>query len=87
MGDDLEVSGRECVVALEAVGFDVVRKMAGATALRRGDRIAIVPDTIAVARVVLDRILDSADLTFEELVDLISEAPTMPDLGPALPAR
>lgn len=87
MQDNLAISGRECVIALTTVGFSVVRRTEGSTVLRRGDQLAIVPDTLVIANAVLDRILDVADLTIERLVFLISEAPTMRDLGSPLPAQ
>jgi hypothetical protein len=85
MVDELDISSTECVVALTELGFLIARRTAGTTVLRRGDQLAIVPDAVVLAHSVLERILETADLTFEELEELVAEAPTVPDLGPLLP--
>jgi hypothetical protein len=74
------ISGDECIAALCRVGFILRRRDDGWTVLERGRRVVVVPDTMVVARPVLDAILAETELTFGAFLRLLDDAPTIPDL-------
>ena len=67
------VSGRDCVKALSKAGFYFVRQKGSHMYLRRDDPFAqiSVPDHRELDRGTLKSILRQADITIEDLVDLL----------------
>jgi hypothetical protein len=78
--DCVNLSGAECVVALWQLGFRIVRREAGRTVLRRGQRLLVVPDVLELPSAVLDRIMDEADVSYSALLRVLEELPTLPEL-------
>lgn len=68
-----QVSGRECVRALEQVGFYISRQRGSHIIMRRDEPPArvVVPNHKTVKRGTLRAIIRQADLTVEEFVDLL----------------
>ena len=68
-----KISGRECVAALLKIGFYVRRQKGSHIILRRDDPYAqlVVPDHRELDRGTLRAIVRQADLSVEELVDLL----------------
>jgi predicted RNA binding protein YcfA (HicA-like mRNA interferase family) len=67
------VSGRECVRALERVGFYVDRQRGSHIVMKRDDPPArvVVPDHRELKRGTLRAIIRQAGLTVEEFVELL----------------
>jgi len=68
-----QVSGRECVRALERAGFYLKRQEGSHMILRRDNPFAqvVVPDHKELDRGTLRAILRQADITVEEFVKLL----------------
>jgi len=67
------VSGKNCIRALERVGFGVIRQVGSHVVLRRPDPFCqvVVPDHRTLDRGTLRSILRSAGLTPEKLRELL----------------
>lgn len=67
------ISSRECIHALEQVGFFVVRQKGSHVVMRRNDPFAqtVVPENKEMPIGTLRSILGDADLTVEEFVELL----------------
>jgi predicted RNA binding protein YcfA (HicA-like mRNA interferase family) len=67
------VSGRQCVKALEKVGFTVRRQTGSHLIVQRGDPYAqiVVPNHKALKRGLLRKIIKDAGLTVEQFVELL----------------
>ena len=67
------ISGRECVKALERVGFYVRRQEGSHMILRRDDPFAqvVVPDHKELDRGTLRAIIRQAGISVEELIELL----------------
>jgi predicted RNA binding protein YcfA (HicA-like mRNA interferase family) len=67
------ISGRECVRALEKVGFSVVRQRGSHIVMRRDDPFAqvVVPDHRELHTGTLRDIIRDAGLTIDEFIDLL----------------
>jgi hypothetical protein len=74
------LSGAECVVALGALGFVVIRSEPVGTILRRREQFVIVPDFLELPQSVLNRILTQTGLDYASLLASIDDLPTEPDL-------
>jgi beta-lactam-binding protein with PASTA domain len=86
------VSGAECVEALLQASFVVRSRSSAATTLERGPRVVVVPDVAMLTAEDVEAVLRDAGLAYEELLDLLSESPTDPDVqrastAPWRPAR
>ncbi len=79
--DTFTLSGSECVGALCALGFEVVRREEGRTILRTRGRIVIVPDLLVLPTTVLDAILASAEVSWLDIFRIVEEIPTEPELS------
>jgi predicted RNA binding protein YcfA (HicA-like mRNA interferase family) len=68
-----QVSGRECVTALQRFGFVVVRQRGSHIILRRDDPFAqlVVPDHKQLDRGTLRSILRQAEISIEEFVSVL----------------
>lgn len=62
------LSGKDCVSALVALGFEIRHAGKGTTMLRRGSRIVMVPHVEALTDDLLEAIARSAGVTKTELV-------------------
>ncbi len=78
--DTFAVSGAECVIALCQMGFEVARREPGRTLLRRASSIVLVPDLLVLPSVLLDRILEGADVSYAALFAAIEDLQTQPEL-------
>jgi hypothetical protein len=78
--DHFEVSGAECVIALSALGFVVVRRNPGQTILRRKGQFVLVPDYLRLPRPILTQIVTDAGLDYASLFATMDELPTETDL-------
>ena len=69
------VSGRECIKALERVGFQIIRQKGSHISLIRTDPFAqvVVPDHKELDRGTLRSILRQAGITPEEFVELLKK--------------
>ncbi|MCL4237010.1 MAG: type II toxin-antitoxin system HicA family toxin [Anaerolineae bacterium] len=67
------VSGRQCVKALEKVGFTVRRRTGSHLIAQRGDPYAqiVVPNHRTLKHGLLRKIIKDAGLTVEEFVELL----------------
>jgi predicted RNA binding protein YcfA (HicA-like mRNA interferase family) len=67
------ISGRECVRALERVGFSVIRQKGSHIIMRRADPFAqvTVPDHRELHTGTLRDIIRDAGLTVDEFMDLL----------------
>jgi len=67
------ISGRECVKALQRVGFHIRRQEGSHIILRRDDPFAqvVVPDHKELDRGTLRAIIRQAGLSVEELIELL----------------
>jgi hypothetical protein len=79
--DTFALSGAECVVALCALGFAVVRRQPGGTILREGSHLVVVPDLLILPGHVLDTIIASADVSYASLLGAVEDLPTQPELS------
>jgi len=70
-----QISGRECVAALERAGFVRRRKTGSHIILRRDGPFCqvVVPDHTALDRGTLRAIIRQAGLSVDEFVDLLKE--------------
>jgi hypothetical protein len=75
-----EISGAECVIALSALGFVVVRRQPGRTLLQRKGQLVFVPDYLKLPGPVLTKIVTEAGLDYASLFAAMDELPTEPDL-------
>ena len=68
-----QVSGRECVAALQRLDFVIVRQRGSHIILRRNDPFAqlVVPDHKQLDRGTLRSILRQADVSVEEFVAVL----------------
>jgi predicted RNA binding protein YcfA (HicA-like mRNA interferase family) len=68
-----QVSGRECVRALEKVGFYVMRQRGSHIIMVRDepDAQVVVPNHRQIAKGTLRTIIRDADLTVDEFLDLL----------------
>lgn len=74
------VSGAECVDALVSAGFAVRSRSGDTTLLVKGGRSVVVRGADLLMPDELLSILREAGLAYSDFVDLLSEAPTDPDL-------
>lgn len=87
------VSGAECVAALAAAGFRVSTRDGDLSVLRKESRTVSVRDTGMLTPDELLYVIREAGLAYSDFLDLLSEAPTDPDvhrppsLRPAARAR
>ncbi|MBZ0302825.1 MAG: type II toxin-antitoxin system HicA family toxin [Anaerolineae bacterium] len=67
------ISGRECMRALEKVGFVAIRQKGSHVFMRRDDPFAqtVVPDHSEIRRGTLRNILRQAGLTVDEFIALL----------------
>lgn len=75
------LSGAECVVALSALGFEIVRREPGRTIMRTRGRIVVIPDLLVLPSTMLDAILASAEVSALEFFRYVEEMPTEPELA------
>ena len=68
-----QVSGRECIAALQRLGFVTVRQRGSHIILRRNDPFAqlVVPDHKQLDRGTLRSILRQADVSVEEFISAL----------------
>ncbi|MFB8792270.1 MAG: type II toxin-antitoxin system HicA family toxin [Potamolinea sp.] len=68
-----QVSGRECVKALEKVGFSLVRQRGSHMILCRDEpfNLVVVPDHQELAKGTLRAIIRDADLSVDEFLELL----------------
>lgn len=74
------VSGAECVEALLLARFVVRSRSDSAFVLERESRVVVVPDVPMLTPEDLATLLRDAGLPYEDLLDLLSESPTDPDV-------
>jgi hypothetical protein len=74
------ISGADCVEALVLGGFTVRSRSDSATILERGLRVVVVPDVAMLAPEDMETLLRDAGLAYDDLLDLVSESPTDPDV-------
>ena len=74
------VSGFECVDALILAGFAIRSRSDSATTLERDLRVVVVPDVAMLTPEDLAALLRDAGIAYDELLDLLSETPTDPDV-------
>jgi hypothetical protein len=79
--DTFALSGAECVLALCALGFTVVRRQPGGTILRAGSHVLVVPDMLILPTRVLDTIIADADVSYSTLLGAVEDLPTEPELS------
>lgn len=61
-------------------GFSVRSRSDSATILERGLRVVVVPDVAMLAPEEMEVLLRDAGLAYDDLLDLVSESPTDPDV-------
>jgi len=84
----IAVSGVECIAALTQAGFRPLRRTDDATTLRRGGREVVVPHAAILSPEELVAVIQAAGFGYGDFLDLLSEAPTDPDvLGTLRPKR
>ena len=68
-----QISGRECVNALQKAGFYIVRQSGSHIVMRRDDPRArtVVPNHKTLKKGMLSSIISDAGLTVEEFIDLL----------------
>ncbi len=68
-----QISGRECVNALQKIGFYLVRQRGSHMTLRRDDPFVriVVPNHKTLKTGMLHRIIKDAGLTVEEFLELL----------------
>lgn len=68
-----QVSGRECIAALQRLGFVAVRQRGSHVTLRRAEPFAqlVVPDHKQLDRGTLRSILRQADISVEKFVSVL----------------
>ena len=68
-----QISGRECVKALQRAGFEVRRQQGSHIVMRRDDPYTVVsiPNHKTIRPGMLRRIIRDADLTVDEFVELL----------------
>lgn len=74
------VSGAECVDALASAGFAIRSRSNDTTLLVRGGRSVIVRTVDLLLPDELLAVLRDAGLAYSDFLDLLSEAPTDPDV-------
>lgn len=74
------VSGSDCIEALQLAGFTTRSKTDHATTLERGLHVVVVPDVAMVPPGDLQMLLRDAGVTYSDFLDMLSEAPTDPDV-------
>ena len=74
------VSGSECVDALQAAGFDVCTRTDEHTTLGKSGRTVTVRIGALLMPEELLSILRDSGLAYSDFLDLLSEAPTDPDV-------
>lgn len=84
------VSGADCVEALILGGFTVRSRTDSATVLAsdpRELRVVVVPDVAMLTPDDLQLLLRDAGIAYDTFLDLLSEAPTDPDVHRVMPRR
>jgi hypothetical protein len=76
------VSGSECVEALLAAGFSVRSRSDDLACLVSGMRSVSVPTVAMLTPDELVAVLRQAGVAYTDFLDLLSEAPTDPDIRP-----
>jgi hypothetical protein len=74
------LSGAECAEALQHLGLDVVQAHDGATVLRRGTRLVVVPDACVLPAPLLHEILACANVSLDDVLRVLDDIPTEPEL-------
>ena len=74
------VSGEECVDALRLAGFDVRSRSDIGTTMAKDVRVVFVPDVAMLPPDELQAVMRDAGLAYSDFLDLLSEAPTDPDM-------
>jgi hypothetical protein len=74
------VSGADCVEALTLGGFAVRSRSDSATVLERELRVVVVADVALLTPEDLQALLADAGIAYDDFHELLSEAPTDPDL-------
>jgi hypothetical protein len=78
--DTFGLSGADCAEALERLGLERVHAHDGATVLRRGRRVVVVPDACVLPGPILQDILACANVSLEDLLRALDDIPTEPEL-------
>ncbi len=65
------ISGREMVRVLEKLGYEMKRRRGSHMMMRKTGKLIVVPDHKELKRGTLRNILREADLTVEELIELL----------------
>jgi hypothetical protein len=81
------VSGADCVEALTLAGFALRSRSDSATVLAHDLRVVVVPDVAMLTPDDLQALLRDAGITYDDFLDLLSEAPTDPDVLRSTPRR
>lgn len=63
------ISGRECIAALQRMGFEVVRQKGSHVVMRRGTAGCVVPNHPEIRVGTLSGILKQAGVTVEALIE------------------
>jgi predicted RNA binding protein YcfA (HicA-like mRNA interferase family) len=73
MGKLPQISGRECVAALQRVGYYIRRQQGSHIILRRDDPFAqlVVPDHKTIDRGTLRAIIRQSGLSVDQFIDLL----------------
>ena len=74
------VSGAECVAALAAAGFRISTRQGDLSVLRKETRTVSVRDAGMLTPDELLCVIREAGLAYSDFLDLLSEAPTDPDV-------
>lgn len=67
------ISGRECMKALQRLGFEVIRQTGSHIILQRGEITVSVPDHKELGRGILRAIIRQTGLTVEEFVVALND--------------
>jgi hypothetical protein len=78
--DTFGLSGADCAEALQHLGLERVHTHDGATVLRRGRRLVVVPDACGLSGPILQEILACANVSLEDLLRALDDIPTEPEL-------
>jgi predicted RNA binding protein YcfA (HicA-like mRNA interferase family) len=63
------ISGRECIAALQRMGFEVVRQMGSHVVMRRGASGCVVPNHAEIRVGTLSGILKQAGVSVEAFIE------------------